>query len=391
MTIKSAAIVGAGMAGLTAALALAKHGIRVHVIEQAPYLAQVGAGLQVSPNAARVLAKLGVLTDLETLWTEPQFIQMVSGHSLRKLASLPLGAAARERWGAPYGVLHRATLQNALAKAVQQNEYCELVLARRFEQADKAAISALTGVTPDLIIGADGVWSSIRNKIVNAPEPDFSGNVAWRFTLPFESCPSFLDPSNVTAFLGPSAHMVAYPLREASVFNIVAIAAGINPGETWDAQASTEQKRILLEQFKGWSNDILNMLRHIEQPRFWPLYQVSDGAWQDGHFTALVGDAAHAMMPFSAQGAAMAIEDAYELAERVSICDDLPAALHAYERSRKHRTALVRRRGDFNRFVYHARGPVRVARDFVLSLRPPQSLAADLDWLYGYEFTLGQS
>ncbi|MFD1744470.1 FAD-dependent monooxygenase [Rhizobium helianthi] len=386
MTIKTAAIIGAGMAGLTAALALARRGIQVQIIEQASYLAEVGAGLQLSPNASRVLSRLGVLADLEEVWTEPVSVEMVSGRDLRKLASLPLGQSARQRWQAPYGVLHRSTLQKVLANAVANNPNCQIRLGRRLEHADKVRIEALTGVAPDLIIGADGVWSSIRNTIANAPEPDFSGNVAWRFTLSFRESPAFLNPKSVTAFLGPSTHMVAYPLAEVEAFNIVAIAAGINPGNTWDAHASAEQKRLLLQQFSGWNSEITEMLRRREDPRFWPLYQVSDGAWQDGQSTVLVGDAAHAMMPFAAQGAAMAIEDAYELAEWIASANDLPSALHAYEASRKRRASMVRRRGDFNRLAYHARGPLRVARDLILALRPPQSLAADLDWLYGHEF-----
>lgn len=385
MTIKTAAVVGAGVAGLTVALALAQRGVRVHIIEQAPYLAEVGAGLQISPNASRVLAKLGVLADLEAVWTEPASVSMLSGKTLASLASVPVGSLARSRWRAPYGVLHRSTLQTALANAVEAQELCELHLGHRLESLQCGRIAALTGLEPDLIIGADGVWSMVRSCIEDSPEPDFSGNVAWRFTVPFAESPSFLDRQNVTAFLGPSAHLVAYPLKEAGVFNLVAIAAGVNPGPTWNFSANSEQKKVLLRQFSGWNREILALLRQVEDAKFWPLYQVSDGRWHDGRSMVLIGDAAHAMMPFSAQGAAMAIEDAWLLAQEVTKKASLAEALQNFETSRKARAKQVRRRGDFNRFVYHARGPVRIARDLFLSMRQPQSLAADLDWLYGHE------
>lgn len=385
MTIKTAAVVGAGMAGLTVALALAQRGVTVHVIEQAPYLAEVGAGLQISPNASRILAKLGVLPALEAVWTEPERISMHSGKTLAALAAVPVGKFARERWHSPYGVLHRSTLQNALATAVEASPLCQLHLGHRLESLQCGLIPSLVGIEPDLIIGADGVWSMVRSCIEDSPEPDFSGNVAWRFTVPFTDCPSFLNPETVSAFLGPSAHLVAYPLAEAGVFNLVAIAAGINPGHAWSFSANSEQKKVLLQQFRDWNPAVLNLLRQVEDAKFWPLYQVGDGAWHDGQSKVLIGDAAHAMMPFSAQGAAMAIEDAWLLAQLVTSSTNLPDALRRFEMLRKARAKQVRKRGDFNRFVYHARGPIRVARDLVLSMRSPQSLAADLDWLYGYE------
>lgn len=384
MAIKTAAIIGAGMAGLTAALALAKRGINVHILEQAPYLAEVGAGLQVSPNAARILAKLGVLPSLEAIWNEPDRVSLYSGASLKQLGEVPVGKHARDRWKAPYGVLHRSSLQSALAAACEAESLCKFYLGKRIEGCEAEQIERLTGVLPDLVIGADGVWSSVRSSIPNAPEPDFSGNIAWRFTVPFADAPDFADRQAVQAFLGVAAHAVCYPLNESQQFNIVAIASGISPGHTWNAHSTPDQKKLLLAEFSDWHPEFTTLLKRAEEPRFWPLYEVSDGAWSDYRSKILIGDAAHAMMPFAAQGAAMAIEDAWELAVAVST-RPLPVALRNFERVRRHRTASVKRRGNFNRFIYHARGPLRVGRDLVLSMRSPQSLAADLDWLYGYE------
>ncbi|TDK38757.1 salicylate hydroxylase [Rhizobium deserti] len=380
MTLEKVAIIGAGIAGLTAALSFARHGIASDIFEEASTLLEVGAGLQISPNASRILSALGVLPALEAVWTEPDQIALTSGTTLKLIASVPSGHFARERWGAPYGVLHRATLQKVLVAAVEQNPLCRLHLGSPVRGNAYAA----SGLAYGLVVGADGVWSNMRACIASAPTPHFSGNVAWRFTLPQSAAPSWLSPGQVTAFLGPSTHLVAYPLNDVGSINVVAIASGVSPGETWDAKASQVQRHALLERFHRWDRRIVSVLEGAEQPTFWPLYSLDSGRWQSGGNTVLIGDAAHAMMPFAAQGAAMAIEDAFVLAAKVAGPLPLAEALSSFETERKVRIARVRARGAFNRFAYHARGPVRLGRDLVLSMRPPQSLAADLDWLYGY-------
>ncbi len=383
MSITHATIVGAGVAGLTTALSLAAKGISSDIIEQAPQLGEVGAGLQLSPNATRVLCALGVLSDIERQWLEPQTIRLASGRDLRRLADLPAGTFARQRWGAPYGVLHRSTLQQALLRATLSKPLCKLHLGRRIDGIGADALAHVTGRRPDLVVAADGAWSVARNAVPHSPTVSFSGNIAWRFTVPAAQAPAFLSRSGVTAHLGPRAHLVSYPLNEIDGFNLVAIAAGAKSDESWALQADAARRAILLEQFSGWHRDIRTVLAGAENPTFWPLYQASEGRWQNGVDTVLIGDAAHAMMPFSAQGAAMAIEDAFSLAHHVSRTT-LPSALASFETERKVRAARVKARGDFNRFAYHARGPFRIGRDIVLSLRSPESLAADLDWLYGH-------
>ncbi|OJU02886.1 MAG: salicylate hydroxylase [Rhizobium sp. 63-7] len=376
MPVRNVAIVGAGIAGLTAALSFARKGISSTVIEQAPELTEVGAGLQVSPNASRILAELGVLASLEAIWMEPDIIELRSGTSLRRLAAVPSGRSARQRWGAPYGVLHRSSLQQALLSAAQDQPLCRLVLGKRLHVADRRAIADIAGTEPDLVVGADGVRSVIRSLVPGAPQARFSGNVAWRITVPDAQAPDFIDRKNVTAFLGPSSHLVCYPLREAGCINLVAIVSKADP-------EADGRGRTLKHAFSRWHPAIQRLLSDVSAPTFWPLYEAGPGNWQDGAKTVLIGDAAHAMMPFAAQGAAMAIEDAFELAGRAARIP-LGAALADFETRRRQRAEQVRRRGAFNKFAYHARGPVRFARDLVLGLRPPQALAADLDWLYGY-------
>jgi salicylate hydroxylase len=384
MHLDKVAIVGAGMAGLAAALSFSRIGIACDIFEEADALVEVGAGLQMSPNASAILREFGILDDLERVWTEPREIALASGRSLRRLASVPADEFARDRWGAPYGVLHRATLQLALLKSVEANPLCTVRLGTPIRGNPRQALRELAGISYPLIIGADGVWSNIRASVPNAPQPDFSGNIAWRFTVPLSEAPDWLPRDSVTALLGPSTHLVAYPLSEMGVINVVAIASGISPGETWDAAASESQRRMLVQQFRAWSPEVTKLLSRAGQPTFWPLHQVTAGRWHNGSDVVLIGDAAHAMMPFAAQGAAMAIEDAFVLALEVRKATSLPAALSNFETVRAARAAKVRARGAFNRFAYHARGPFRVGRDIVLSLRPPQSLAADFDWLYGF-------
>lgn len=386
MTVRTVAIVGAGIAGLTAALCLARKGIASHLIEQAERLEEVGAGLQLSPNASRVLAALGLLPSLERHWTEPERIVLASGRSLKPLAHVPVGAEARRRWHAPYGVLHRATLQRVLFGAASENPQVGMTLGVRMEGYDRAAeIADLIGVRPDLTIAADGVWSTMRAGVPGATNARFSGNIAWRFMIPFATAPAFLDQHAVTAFVGPSAHLVAYPLTEADAFNIVAIHKGpAFISHSWEMRTGEPGTTFRLDAFSGWNKDVEALLALAEKPLAWPLYECGDGRWFDGNDLLLIGDAAHATTPFAAQGAAMAIEDAAELAEALAGGADTRTALAGYETQRRERIGRVRARADFNRFAYHARGPVALVRDIVLGLRGPDSLAADLDWLYGY-------
>ncbi|PDT01932.1 salicylate hydroxylase [Rhizobium chutanense] len=378
MPVEHAAIIGAGISGLTAALSLSRRGISSEIFEQADELTEIGAGLQISPNASRILAELGILEELSKVWLEPETIRLISGSSLRQLAAVPAGKFARQRWGAPYGVLHRTTLQKVLLTAVEADPLCRLHLGVRMETALPAFERAA-----DVVIGADGVWSKLRQTVADSPSPRFSGNIAYRFTIAEAETPGFLDRTSVCAFLGGSAHLVCYPLKETGSFNMVAITAGNIAPQAWQSEATEEQRAQLRTRFSGWNAAIVSLFEN-RKLTFWPLFETTSGAWQDGRATVLIGDAAHAMMPFAAQGAAMAIEDGYELAAFLSN-HPVSEALGLFERHRAPRIVRLRQRGAFNRFAYHAKGPIRIGRNLVLGLKPPQSLAADLDWIYGYQ------
>ena len=380
-SLKSVTIVGAGLAGLTTALALARKGLASHILEQASALEEVGAGLQLSPNASRILADLGLLDALRARWSEPDHILLVSAGTLAPLASVPAGAAARKRWGAPYGVLHRASLQAVLLDAVRREPLCRLSTGRRIESAQEA----LAAAPADVLIAADGVWSKLRAAVPGALPAHYSGTVAWRFLVPYKGAPLFLDPRTVAAFLGPRAHLVAYPLAEAQAFNMVAIHDLKDaPPPGWSGSAGASAQKHMLDAFAGWHEGIRRLLAGAREPLMWPLFACPDGAWTDGHKTVLIGDAAHAMTPFAAPGGALGLADGARGAHPLAGASDTGAALRQFEATRRERVALVRKRGAFNRFAYHARGPIALGRNLVLSLRRPESLAADFDWLYGY-------
>jgi salicylate hydroxylase len=259
---------------------------------------------------------------------------------------------------------------------------CRLHLGARIDDASRDSVARFIGTEPGLVVGADGVWSKVRNGIQGSGKAQFSGNVAWRLTLDEASAPAMFDARKVSAFLGAGSHIVVYPLPRLHRFNVVAIVSGRDPNGTPDRTLPHgEARKQLLAAFSGWHPEIVDMLRNAAEPTIWPLYEVSEGVWHRGEEIVLIGDSAHAMMPFAAQGAAMAIEDAFELATFATTGQPLAA----FADHRKRRIARVRSRGAFNRFAYHARGPLKLGRDLVLSMRRPESLAADFDWLYGYE------
>ena len=384
MSRQTIAIIGAGIAGLTTALSLAQKGFLVDIFEQADVLSDVGAGLQLSPNATRILRKLGILLDLEKVWSEPERIALVSGLTLNPLAHVPVGQYARDLWNAPYGVLLRSSLQKTLLSAVENHPKCRVHLDQPIHEQSLADLEAMTKQKSDLLIAADGVWSQQRSNIAGTSPARFSGRIAWRTLLPFKLAPSFLNPNQVTAFLGPKSHLVCYPLKDADAFNLVAISDGSERPKSFGKPLESDEYNLLEKAFSSWHEKIQALILTGSTPLCWPLYEMSDGPWQNGKDLVLIGDAAHAMTPFAAQGACMAIEDAWILAQYLS---EMPIeeALPAFEKIRRPRIDRVRKRAAFNRLAYHARGPIRIGRDFVLSRRTPESLAKDFDWLYGFE------
>lgn len=380
-------VVGGGIAGLCAGVAFARRGCTVNIFESSKTLEDVGAGLQLSPNVTRLLQQLALGDRLEAKMVEPPKLSLVSGRNLQPICEVPAGEFARQRWHAPYGLVHRADLQSLLAETVRDSTSCHLHLGRNIAGKQAEINDRLTkeiGGEPDLVIAADGVWSGIRDGAAGAGSARFSGSIAWRGVADPKDCTAIHTPGHVNAFLGPATHLVTYPLGHRASINFVAVTPGAKSARGWNNSGDSESLQTL---FAGWNREIVSMLERISW-QSWPLYEVRDTCFRAGSKTVLIGDAAHAMTPHAAQGAAMAIEDACALAACFEKAGgDVEKTLAAFTALRTPRIARVRRRGDFNKFVYHARGPFRLGRNLVLRFRAPQKLAADLDWLYGYNAT----
>jgi len=380
-------IVGGGIGGLTAALALARAGMRAIVAERADHLSEAGAGIQISPNAGRVLAELGLDAKLAAAAIEPAAIEIRSGADGRVLTSVP-GAKFRSRYEIPYRVLQRADLLHVLADAVEANPNCTLhyaaSLAQTLPQGDGflARIQTAGGidvVPAAAIIGADGVWSSLREKIANSGRPQSTGRTAWRAVVPADVARDLVPMDRVSLWLGPDAHLVHYPVAQGSAVNIVATVREELPKAAW---SSPGDRNEINRRFKDWPT----RARHIiAAPLAWQKYPVqrvpAEATWADGRL-ALLGDAAHAMAPFLAQGACMAIEDAAVLAGKLGNATDIPAALSAYAIARKGRVAKVARAAERAGAVYHYGGPLAFARDVALRLRGPELILDRNDWIY---------
>jgi len=388
--VTSAVVAGAGIAGLTAALALAAKGFAVTVFEKAEDLQEAGAGLQLSPNATRVLRSLGVLDHLEKEAVRPQAVILKDAASLAKLARVPLGPSAEERWGAPYLVAHRADLQGALLRTLQRFPSIKLITGAEICRAEFTGSGVMVEIREqggtrrvegDLLVAADGVWSKLR-ELVGGPASHFTGYIAYRAILTHSSHGA-LSPGVVNAFLSPGFHLVAYPLRGGAATNLVAVTRGAEIARGWSNTVDTDH---LLKKMEGAAPALLDLIRDSGRWTAWPIYAAAEGGpWVDRQGLVLIGDAAHALTPYAAQGAAMAIEDAAALATLLVTRESLPEALTAFERTRKARVQKVIRRGNFNRLVWHAGGVVAFARNLALKLKSQQSLAADLDWLYAYD------
>lgn len=390
-------IAGGGIAGLTAALAFAQRGFAVEVYEQAAQIETVGAGIQLSPNATRILASLGVLERLLPTTVRPEGVVLKDASSLQERARVPLGAFAEQRWQSPYLTAHRADVQAALVEQVAETAGVRLVTGARLKDIGiaKGRVAGTFehhGVplkpAGSLVIGADGVWSKVRELPGLAGRSRFTGELAWRVTIAADSAAgktfaSIGAAGCVTAFLHSGFHLIAYPVSAGAAINLVAFTKGERIAESWSGHADPI---ILTQALEGAAPALRKLAAEAGTWLAWPLHAVDQKpAWTLPQGAALIGDAAHAMTPFAAQGAGMAIEDAATLAACVAnLPTNVPHALASWEQQRKPRVAKVARRGKLNHLAWHAAGPVALARNLVLALRPSQHLAADLDWLYGW-------
>jgi salicylate hydroxylase len=384
-------IAGAGIAGMSLALALAKFGTTVVVLERRQSVQEVGAGLQISPNARKVLNRLGLDKAIATRSFEPVGIDVVPYGAKRPLVTLELGRVIEERFGAPYAVMHRGDLADVLYRACKRFANIDILFGvRSYDVVSHARGVSVTVDEADgksrsarafAFIGADGVNSRTRTGVLMGPEASYTGAVAWRITLEQTALQHVIPGDRTTLLWGSGYHAVVYPLPYRHQVNVALfakckaeLAFGEDPPKApklpWAALKSPQFDAILEAAGEDWG--------------FWPLSTVNTPAWTEGG-VGVIGDAAHAMMPFQAQGAVMAIEDAAILAPLLMTEPDAESALRRYQSIRQPRVERVRKISDSNGFAFHLEWPFTVARNAVVKLQGPRGHLDRLAWLYGYD------
>jgi len=388
-----ALIAGAGIGGLTAALALARIGIDVVILERTRVLEEFGAGVQLSPNATRILHRLDALGSVANQAIAPRAIRLMRGRDDRALAELAL-RDAETRWGAPFLVLHRARLQRALIERVARHSNISLRMGAEIAgfavDDDGVSVGLRVGAINlrergDFLLGADGLRSIVRDRlgVGEATPPRFLRRVAFRALVDAERADAHWREPEVTLRLGGGAHLVHYPLPGAAL-NLVAVIESdwrADAGdEAWDGEADAAS---LQRAFARWSRDARALIALAPGWRAWPLYDRAPLASFAAGRVALLGDAAHPMAPFLAQGAAQAIEDAGALAEAFAQTRDAVEALSLYSAARVPRANRVQAEANAQSRLYHMRGPLSLARDWTMRALGPERLLRRYDWLYG--------
>jgi salicylate hydroxylase len=390
------AIAGAGIGGLAAAVCLAARGFRVLILERATTPLETGAGIQLGPNVTRILDRMGLGPAIAETACNPDGIAVRDGLTGRLLATVPLGVRAARRYGAPYLVIHRADLHRILYDAAASRPRVEIVHDTEvsgFTDTGKAVEIAASGgasFEARILLGADGLHSQVRQRLLRDGAARPTGHVAWRTLVPMAGLPAPFAANRSGLWIAPGGHIVHYPVRAGAMLNLVAIVPGRSASPSWSQQGNPE---ALYAIFADWAPPVVDLLRRAPEWRFWPLYDRPPGRdWGRGRVT-LMGDAAHPMLPFLAQGGAMAIEDAWVFAACLAADLQTPEqALARYEDLRRDRAARVQAASRDNARTFHLDGGMRVARNLVLRLADrlaPSRPLARYDWLYGHDATDG--
>ena len=386
---KKVVIAGGGIGGLAAALACARQGLPVQLLERAAALSEVGAGIQIGPNVTRILQAWGLGDALAQVAAFPEQLQARDAQTGQVLGTLPLGERAQTHYGAPYATIHRADLQGLLQRA-GQGAGVDLRLGQTVQgwQSSETALQVNTveglSLQASALIGADGVWSRVRQQLLGDTPARFTGHLAYRALVAQADLPAHLRSDQVTVWMGPRLHVVHYPVRSGQWLNCVAIVHGAkaDPAQDWD-QAGNNQS--LMQAMGAVGRDLHERLVSVPAWRQWALHDrapVSGAGDMVQGRVALLGDAAHPMRPYLAQGAGMAIEDAQALAQCLSAGNaTVPAQLQAYAQARWARNARVQARAIRNGRIFHAQGAVALGRN--LSMRLMGERVMDVPWLYG--------
>lgn len=381
-------VVGGGIGGLAVSLALARKGVSSRVLERRAEHSEVGAGIQIGPNGTRILQALGVMRHLESAAARPAAIVVRAAASGSELARLPLGDWIAARHGAPYLTLHRSDLHAALVEAAQAERRIAIETAAPVRDvvatAEAVEIRCEDGHdhSAPLAVAADGLWSGLRARGIIGPPLHPADRTAYRAVLGVAGLPPGIDGASVGLWLGPRLHAVHYPVRAGREVALVLIVEEVAPPGTWDAAATPGSA---MSHVAGQAQALRDLVAAAPQWRRWALAEAQPYEPMGIGRLALLGDAAHPILPFLAQGAVMALEDAVVLADEVTRGDgDIPAALARYDRRRRPRVGEVAAASRRNGGIYHLSGPSAWARDVVLRAAPASRLMAGYDWLYGW-------
>ncbi|WP_326698875.1 FAD-dependent monooxygenase [Streptomyces sp. NBC_01754] len=376
------AVVGAGVSGLAVAILLRRRGVRCDVYEKSNALDAIGAGIQLSPNGARILHDLGAEPSMRRRGSTAGAIETRRWDDGALLSRVAHGSACEDRFRAPYYLIHRADLQSCLVDLLPPGQlHLGQPVSGAVEHGDRVELRLAKGgsATADVVIGADGVHSGLRGAVVD-DEPVFSGHSVYRGLVPASAVPSFAHDPRVMFWFGPDRHVTYYPVSSGRTVHFSAVCADPSAGTApRSARAGTAE---LLAEFDGWHEDVTRVLRTAGPVTRWGLFDrnLSD-RFRAGR-VALVGDAAHPMLPFLSQGASQALEDAVVLADCLTEhMADVPGALRRYEAVRLPRTAEVHRQARLRAHTFHLPdGPLQAERDAAMAR---QRDLAHLDWLYG--------
>ena len=363
-------IVGAGIGGLVAALALKKRGHKPIIYEKTESLSELGAGIQLSPNANKVLEYLGVMEELQADVYEPEAFQFVHYRTGKVLAQQALKNSSVKIYGSPNYDVHRADLQKALLKIINKEEIqieknSEII--DLYEEANGAFIKTKERVIgSDAVIGADGIHSIVRKKLWGEDQARYTGNVAWRMLVPIEEISSKFLQQNTKVWLGPKKHFVQYLVKGGNFLNCVCLVEQNNwTNEDWSEKGDISELKHI---FSDWHPEIQEILESTKPGSLfkWGLHDRAPmNKWSKGRFS-LIGDAAHPMLPFVAQGAAMAIEDGIVLASSLSSFDNVELGLNDYENKRKYRTAKAQKTATRNATIFHLSDFFAIFRNLVM-------------------------